>query len=70
MPSAFFLDWSLNYDTMIAGDIASTIFVNIKNIENKPQPDPAAYGHQHNTGAWPEYDSDGRVYRIGLRFKL
>ena len=69
-PSAFFLDWSFNYDTMIAGNIASTIFINIKNIENKPQPDPAAYGHQHNTGAWPEYDSDGRVYRIGLRFKM
>ncbi len=69
LPSAFFLDLAMNYDVNMLGR-KSTVFLNIRNLENKPQPDLAVNGHQHNTGGFAQYDTDGRVYRIGLRVAM
>jgi len=69
VPSAFYLDWAMNYELELWGR-QSVVFFNIRNLENKPQPDLVVFSHQHNTGGWGEYDTDGRVYRLGLRFRM
>ena len=69
-PSIFYLDWSANYELEIAGR-ETTAFVNIRNLENKPHPDYLATNANFNNGnISTAYDVDGRVYRIGLRFRM
>ena len=69
-PAIFYLDWAANYDLEIAGH-ESTAFLNIRNLENKPHPRGLAVSANFNNGnIATAYDVDGRVYRVGLRFRM
>ena len=52
-------------------ELDATAFLNIRNLENKPHPELNVFGSSFGNGALPTaYDVDGRVYRVGLRFKM
>jgi len=69
-PGIFYLDFSATYDLNILGR-ESSVFLNIRNLENKPHPNYINTNANFNNGnIATAYDVDGRVYRIGLRFRM
>jgi iron complex outermembrane receptor protein len=75
LPSAFYLDTNFSYNLSSYADDGMDVeaFLNIKNITNKdpaivPQgPAGSAYGNFSTNG---NYDSLGRVFRTGVRFRM
>ncbi|MCP5411387.1 MAG: TonB-dependent receptor [Alphaproteobacteria bacterium] len=71
---AFYVDSSITYD-FSAWDTESEVFVSVKNVFNSDPP-LVGYGPDgNNTPAYPStnrslYDYLGRVYSMGLRFKM
>ena len=72
MAGAFYLDTSLSYKFGISESAEGEAFLNVKNIANR---DPAAFA-PFNTSFYlllanaTLYDTMGRVFRAGLRFKM
>ena len=72
MPAYFYLDWSGSYDVSNLLGVTSTLFANIRNLENKnPPPFQANCSTLYSGCTIPSvYDDLGRVYRVGLRFRM
>src|SRR5262249_25464117 len=70
-PAVFYLDAALNYKVDIGG-ADSTLYFTAKNIFNRDPPFAGAsnaYLSMASVGA-NQYDIDGTVYRVGIRFKM
>ncbi|MEG3143131.1 TonB-dependent receptor [Sphingomonas sp. RT2P30] len=71
LPGTFYLDASLSYGFTVSGHTQVEAFFNVRNLTNK---DPAQVPNSNQFFS-PRtngniYDVLGRVYRVGLRFKL
>lgn len=72
MPGGFWLDAAFNYNFTVGEATEMEFFFNAKNLTNKDAVEygifPSTYYLQNYESR--TYDSLGRVYRIGLRFKM
>ena len=69
LAGALWLDANVNYDVNY-GDVKAAVFLNVKNLMDK---DPPPFGHSLPmaipTPFWL-YDTAGRTFRAGIRFKI
>ncbi len=69
LPGAFYLDMSVNYDVEV-GSASGTVFLNVKNLMDRDPPltnGTIFFAPPTNTYL---YDTSGRVFRAGIRFKM
>ena len=74
LPGTFYLDTALTYAFHI-GNLEAAAFFNIRNILNRdpaeiPNPNQPWLIRTNSAITGPAYDVLGRVYRIGMRFKM
>jgi iron complex outermembrane receptor protein len=73
IPGRFYFDMSTSYKFVIGESVEADAFLNIKNIANSdPVVIPTVVGTPHsshpiNLGL---YDTFGRVFRAGVRFRM
>ena len=69
IPGRFWMDASMSYKFLIGEDVEGDAFLNIRNLGNVDPPKIYTIYYLQNTNQ-QAYDAMGRVFRVGMRFKM
>ncbi len=69
IPGRFWMDASMSYKFLIGEDVEGDAFLNIRNLGNIDPPKLYTIYYLNNTNQ-QAYDAMGRVFRVGVRFKM